>query len=74
MELAEKGSNRSLDITFADVVDEGQTNVDKKEESEDIYGKFKDMTPRPVFLWGKAVGHKMCKYDCSTQLLPKQPC
>ena len=74
MALAEKGSNRSLDITFADVTEEGQTNVDKKEDSKDIYGKFKDMTPRPVFLWGKAVGHKLCKYDFPIQLISKQPC
>ena len=56
MELAEKGSNLNLDITFKDISDEGKEKSCQKEKNDDVYGKMmKDMTPRPAFLWGKAV-------------------
>ena len=65
MALAEKGDNLKLDKTIQDVGDEGEANVDKKDDGEDMYGKFLDseIAPMPVFLWGKAVDKESCKFS-----------
>ena len=63
MDLAEKGDSLKLDITMKDVGAEGESNVDKKEDSkDDVYAMMEDMMPRPVFLWGKAVGGKLSEW------------
>ena len=60
MTLAERGNNLNLDITFKDITEEGKENSGQKEKSDDVYGKaMKDMMPRPVFLWGKAVQNSL---------------
>ena len=61
MTLAERGNNLNLDITFKDLTEEGKENSGQKEKTDDdIYGKvMKDMMPRPVFLWGKAVQNSL---------------
>ena len=62
MDLAEKGNNLNLDITFKDVSKEGKENSSQKEKNDDIYGKMvMKMTPRPAFLWGKAVQSSLGK-------------
>ena len=65
MALAEKGNNLNLDITFKDITEEGKENSGQKEKNDDdIYGKvMKDMIPRPVFLWGKAVQSSLGKLE-----------
>ena len=52
MALAEKGDNLKLDVTMKDVGAEGES----KDEGGDMYSKLEDFIPRPVMLWGKAVG------------------
>ena len=52
MALAEKGDNLKLDVTMKDVGAEGES----KDEGADMYSKLEDFIPRPVMLWGKAVG------------------
>ena len=67
MALAEKGDNLKLDKTIQDVGDEGEANVDKKDDGEDrsMYGKFLDseIAPMPVFLFcsgGGILSFKEC--------------
>ena len=63
MDLAEKGDSLKLDITIKDVGAEGESSVDKKEDTkDDVYAMMSDMIPRPVFLWGKAVGLKLSEF------------
>ena len=60
MELAEKGDSLKLDITMKDIGAEGESSGGKKEDNkDDVYAMMEDMIPRPVFLWGKAVGGKL---------------
>ena len=61
MSLAEKGDNLNVDITFNDITQEGKEKSEQKEDN-DVYGKMmKDLMPRPVFLWGKAVQSSLGK-------------
>ena len=61
MTLAERGNNLNLHITYKDLTEEGKENSGQKEKpDDDIYSKaMKDMMPRPVFLWGKAVQNSL---------------
>ena len=57
MDLAEKGTNLNIDMTSETIA---AKNKDSKDE-EDLYSTFRDLDPRPVFLWGQAVTKDPCK-------------
>ena len=57
MDLAEKGTNLNIDMTSETIA---AKNEDTKDE-EDMYSTFRDLDPRPVFLWGQAVTKDPCK-------------
>ena len=58
MELAEKGNNLNVDMTNEDAT-ASKASESKREQS--MYSAIHDMDPRPVFLWGQAVGKNLCK-------------
>ena len=62
MELAEKGNNLNVDMSEQDAM---ATTEDSKDSSgAGVYSDWKEdlSADRPVFLWGKAVGKKLCEY------------
>ena len=61
MALAEKGTNLNIDMTTQSVAPKTE---DSKDE-EDMYSTFRELDPRPAFLWGQAVTKDPCKYTCT---------
>ena len=62
MALAEKGNSLNLDMSSQDA-----TSAKKSESKgeENMYDAFRDMEPRPAFLWGHAVGKNLGQLDFS---------
>ena len=58
MELAEKGTNLNIDLTSENTV----AKTEDSKDEEDMYSAFRDLDPRPAFLWGQAVTKDPCKY------------
>ena len=67
MELAEKGNNLNVDMTNEDAT-ASKASESKGEQS--VYSAIHDMDPRPVFLWGQAVGKNLCKLTWTPDLYP----
>ena len=61
MSLAEKGDNLVIDVSTKDIFAEGDSDVDKKDDDNEFFHKMENFLARPVFLWGKAAGRKLCK-------------
>ena len=71
MDLAEKGNSLNLDMTEAEITSKADPeSEDSSDVMDEIYGKYAKLSPRPTFLWGKAVAADTCKhcywcmYDC----------
>ena len=61
MDLAEKGNNLNLDQTDREVM---MATEDTKDTGGHVYSDWGEETAnRPVFIWGKAVGKKLCEYN-----------
>ena len=58
MELAEKGNNLNVDMTNEDAT---ASKASESKHGQSLYSAIHDMDPRPVFLWGQAVGKNLCK-------------
>ena len=61
MALAEKGTNLNIDMTTQSVAPKTENSKDE----EDMYSTFRELDPRPAFLWGQAVTKDPCKYTCT---------
>ena len=60
MDLAEKGNNLTLDQSEQEVM--MATEDTKQSTGGDVYSDWgEEATDRPVFIWGKAVGKKLCE-------------
>ena len=62
MDLAEKGNSLNLDMTEAEITSKADPESDDTSDvMDEIYGKYAKLSPRPTFLWGKAVASDTCK-------------
>ena len=62
MKLAEKGNNLNVDMTNEDAT---ASKASESKHGQSLYSAMHDMDPRPVFLWGQAVGKNLCKLTFS---------
>ena len=68
MELAEKGNNLNVDMTNEDAT---ASKASESKHGQSLYSAMHDMDPRPVFLWGQAVGKNLCKLIFSHDMDPR---
>ena len=65
MELTEKGNNLNVNMTNEDAT---ASKASESKHGQSLYSAIHDMDPRPVFLWGQAVGKNLCKLTWTPDL------